>query len=290
MNGQSGQEQVTNTQNIPMLAAYNIIPETGWGVVQQTPVSFMEDFLLEHIQKLVARVLPPFILLLLLCIFIARKLAAPFIRLTDVMNQLALGKSVPIPNNQSHWNREADLLTKSVVIAIKAVNENNHQLTHAAMTDPLTGIPNRRKLNETMEEWADQNRLFSLVEIDIDHFKRINDTYGHQMGDEMLKTLAQTIQSVIREKDLCFRYGGEEFIALFPDTSGSEAYSIAEKVRIAVENKMKIEGKSVTISLGISQSPLQSASLEGLFKLADDALYRSKFEGRNRTTISGSSK
>lgn len=102
MNGQSGQEQVTNTQNIPMLAAYNIIPETGWGVVQQTPVSFMEDFLLDHIQKLVARVLPLFILLLLLCIFIARKLAAPFIRLTDVMNQLALGKSVPIPNNQAH--------------------------------------------------------------------------------------------------------------------------------------------------------------------------------------------
>ena len=290
MNGQSGQEQVTNTQNTPMLAAYNVIPETGWGVVQQTPVSFMEDLLIDHIQKLAARVLPPFILLLLLCIFIARKLAAPFIRLADVMNQLALGKSVPIPSNQSHWNREADLLTKSVVIAIKAVKENNHQLTHAAMTDPLTGIPNRRKLNETMEEWAGQNRLFSLVEIDIDHFKRINDTYGHQMGDEMLKTLVQVIQSVIREKDLCFRYGGEEFIVLFPDTAASEAYSIAEKVRMAVENKMKIEGKSVTISLGISQFPLQSASLEGLFKLADDALYRSKSEGRNRTTISGLSK
>ncbi|MCM3789257.1 sensor domain-containing diguanylate cyclase [Domibacillus indicus] len=286
MQGKSGAEQVTNKAGIPMLAAYSAIPEIGWGVVQQTPVSSMKDVLQNHIEKLVLRILPPFLLLLALSILIARKLAAPFMHLADLMNRLASGKAVPVPDERPHWNREADLLTKSVAIAIRAVKENNQKLTHAAITDPLTGIPNRRELDERMESWAAQNRRFSLVIIDIDHFKQINDTYGHQMGDETLKQLVSTIQSIVRKTDICFRYGGEEFIMLLPDTTGLEAYSIAEKVRIAVENKIKAGGRPVTISLGIAEFPLQSASLAELFQLADQALYQSKSEGRNRATIS----
>ncbi|MEM1506102.1 sensor domain-containing diguanylate cyclase [Domibacillus sp. 8LH] len=286
MKGQSGAERITNLAGVPMLAAYNVVPDIGWGVVQQTPVSYVQDVLLNHMKELAVRMLPPFLLLLTLAIMIARKLAAPFIYLAGLMNQLASGKPAEVPKEQSHWNREADFLTKSVMIAVKAVQENNQQLTRAARTDPLTGIPNRRELNEVMESWAAQRRPFSLVVIDVDYFKQINDTYGHHMGDETLKKLVATIRSVVRKTDLYFRYGGEEFVILFPHTTVLEAYSIAEKIRIDVENQIKIKERSVTISLGISEFPRQTSSLPELFQFADRALYQSKSEGRNRTTIS----
>ncbi|RBW69678.1 sensor domain-containing diguanylate cyclase [Bacillus taeanensis] len=285
MQGESGMERVTNTKGIPMLAAYSMIPETGWGVVQQTPVSYVEKLLSNHIQQLTLYILPPFFILLVISIYLARKLAEPFINLAEHVNQLASGQVVSVPIIQSHWNREADILSKSAAIAIEAVQKNNYKLIHAATTDPLTELPNRRKLNETMESWRSEGIVFSIIAFDIDRFKLVNDTYGHQEGDKVLKYLADTIQSMVRKTDLCFRYGGEEFVLLLPHTTSLEAYNIAEKIRITLEITSSPVGKPITISLGISEYPLHSSSLDELFRLADKALYQSKLEGRNRTTI-----
>jgi diguanylate cyclase (GGDEF)-like protein len=285
IDGESGMKRVTNTKGIPMLAAYSIVPETGWGVVQQTPVLYINEVLFDRIQKLILYMLPPFFLLLVLSIYLARKLAEPFITLAEHVNQLASGQVVSVPVIQSHWNREADILAKSTTIAIEAVQKNNYKLIHAATTDPLTELPNRRKLNETMESWRSEGLVFSLIAIDIDRFKLINDTYGHQDGDKVLKFLADTIQTIVRKTDICFRYGGEEFVLLLPHTTSLEAYNIAEKIRLILENTNSSVGKPITISLGISEYPLHSSSLDELFSLADKALYQSKLEGRNRTTI-----
>ncbi|MFJ8246925.1 diguanylate cyclase [Peribacillus asahii] len=285
LQGESGTQLVTNTKDIRMLAAYNVIPETGWGVIQQTPVSYVQELLKKHVQKLILYILPPFLILLFLSILVARMLAKPFIYLADLINQLGSGEQVLTPKTQSHWNREADLLTKSVCITIESVQKNNNKLTHAAMTDTLTELPNRRKLNEVMAIWANDRQLFSLIAIDIDYFKSVNDTYGHQAGDEVLKYLAKTVQSVVRKTDMFFRYGGEEFVLLLPNTKASETYDIAEIIRMTIENEISPVGRPITISLGISEFPLHSNSLDELFKYADEALYQSKLEGRNRTTI-----
>ncbi|WP_335871514.1 sensor domain-containing diguanylate cyclase [Bacillus sp. 2205SS5-2] len=283
--GESGVAQVTNTKGVKMLAAYNQIPETGWGVVQQTPLSYVEKLLFKRIQEQVFYILPPFTLLLFLSVLLARKLARPIIHLADLVNQLAAGKSVETPGIQSHWNREADLLTKSVLIAIQSVQENNQELTNAAMTDSLTGLPNRRKLNEVMNLWASGGNVFSVVVVDIDRFKVVNDTYGHPVGDEVLKFLAHTVQSLLRTEDLFFRYGGEEFVLLLPHTRSFEAYGMGEKIRLIIEKTTTPTGKPVTISLGISEYPLHSNSMEELFRQADKALYQSKYNGRNLSTI-----
>ena len=288
--GKSGMELVTNTKGIPMLAAYGHVPGADWGIVQQTPYSFVHGLLMDQLQQLLKNGLLPFLLLLLLSIFIARKLAAPFIRLADLVNRLGEGKEISQPLQDAlikpHWNREADLLTKSVVVAFDLLDKNNQQLTLSALTDSLTGLPNRRKMDEVLNGWASENRLFSLLVLDIDHFKSINDTYGHQMGDETLKTIAATIQTVIRKRDYCFRYGGEEFVLLLLETDALGAYHLAEKIRERIEGIQIIPGKTITVSLGLSEFPTHTNSVDELFRLADQALYQSKAEGRNRITIS----
>ncbi|MBM7660101.1 diguanylate cyclase (GGDEF)-like protein [Bacillus mesophilus] len=283
--GESGTQRVTNTKGTAMLAAYSYVPETGWGVVQQTPVSYIEVLLDDHIQTLILYVMPPFLILLMLSILLARKLARPFNHLSELVNQLAAGKVVEIPETLSHWNREADILTKSVLIAIESVQENNHKLTEVAMTDSLTNLPNQRKFNQVMESWILEKKLFSLIVLDIDHFKLVNDTYGHKVGDEVLKEFSEVVQSTIRKTDLFFRYGGEEFVLLLPDINSIEAHRIAEKIRVLFENRVSVTGDYITISIGISEFPLHSASFDELFIFADRALYQSKENGRNTTTI-----
>ncbi|WP_158217596.1 sensor domain-containing diguanylate cyclase [Lottiidibacillus patelloidae] len=285
MQGKSGMEQVTNTNGIPMLAAYSYVPEIGWGVVQQTPVSFIDKVILSHHVKMILYMLAPFLIILMISILIARKLAAPFKNLAEIVNRVAEGKSVTIPDDQTHWNWEAEMLTKSARIAIKAVQENNERLMATATTDALTNIPNRSKLNTIMENLADINQVFSIVVIDIDRFKDVNDTYGHQKGDEVLKFLANMLKTASRKEDFYFRYGGEEFVLLLPQTKSKEAFLVAEKIRLKVEKTDSPVGSPITISLGIAEFPKNSGKLEELFSKADKALYESKLNGRNRTTI-----
>lgn len=283
--GQSGMERVTNSEGKQMLAAYNYIPEIGWLVVQQTPFSYIDGLLTKHVQNLLLIFLIPFIILLIVSLSFARKLAKPFIDLADVVNQFGTDKQIQPPVFNSHWNREADLLTKSLIIAIEAVENNNILLKEEAMTDALTGLANRKKLNKAISYLANEGQLFSLVAIDIDRFKLINDNYGHQVGDEVLKFLAQTVQSLIRTNDGFYRFGGEEFILLLPNSNSSEAYSLSEKIRTTLANTISPVGKPITISLGISEFPYHTDSIDDLFLFADKALYQSKENGRNHTTI-----
>lgn len=124
--------------------------------------------------------------------------------------------------------------------------------------------------------------------IDIDDFKRLNDSHGHLMGDEVLKSVARTLKNQIRTVDIAARYGGEEFILVLPETDLSGASIVAEKVRQAVE---KIEmpdgphGLRVTISLGLAVFPLHADHKEALIRSADEALYASKHAGKNRVSI-----
>ncbi|WP_198135539.1 sensor domain-containing diguanylate cyclase [Ureibacillus sinduriensis] len=283
--GQSGRERIFNSEGVEMLAAYNYLSEMGWGVVQQTPVSYVDGQLKEHIQNLLLIFLFPFIILLMVSLNFARKLAKPFIDLADVVNQFGTDARIKPPVFNSHWNREADLLTKSLIIAIEAVENNNNLLKEEAMTDALTGLSNRKKLNKSMSRLAEDRQLFSLIAIDIDRFKLINDNYGHQMGDKVLKFLARTVQSNMRAGDGFYRFGGEEFILLLPDTKSKEAYLIAENMRTTIANTISPVGKPITISLGISEFPLHSNTIENLFLFADRALYQSKENGRNQTTV-----
>jgi diguanylate cyclase (GGDEF)-like protein len=169
-------------------------------------------------------------------------------------------------------------------------------LENMAFLDGLTGIANRRQFDQELEkEWRRmmrQNTPISLLLMDIDYFKKFNDHYGHAVGDDCLRHVAQTIAKVIkRPGDLVARYGGEEFAVILPNTNEPGAYAVAEAMRFAVDHlklphAASIGTDHVTISLGLtSEIPDRQGNLQDLVNRADEALYRAKSSGRNQVQI-----
>ena len=167
-----------------------------------------------------------------------------------------------------------------------------NQLENIAFTDSLTGAYNRRyfmkKAEEEFRSFAPAERSTAIIMLDIDHFKKINDTYGHPAGDEVLKSVTSAVQRTLRAEDLFARYGGEEFIILLrnmsQETVGRLALRIRERVANTVSNYMGTEIK-VTISLGIAMRSENVDLLDDVIKRADEALYRAKANGRNRVEV-----
>ncbi len=165
----------------------------------------------------------------------------------------------------------------------------NKELTKLTNIDPLTGIYNRRYFYNISKELIAltkrENRELSLAIIDIDDFKQINDTHGHDIGDDVLKLLVKKVRETIRNSDILIRFGGEEFIVLLSNTSSKQAMIVMEKVREVIEEQKFMKNVSFTISIGISEHIKEEIAIESLFKRADLALYSAKESGKNRVEI-----
>jgi len=163
-----------------------------------------------------------------------------------------------------------------------------HEALIAASTDPLTGTGNRKALNEALNHeinLAQRNDTpLSVVMFDFDHFKNINDGYGHQFGDKVLKEIIQEVKQAIRKTDLLFRYGGEEFMLLLHKTSLTNAAAVADKIRERIANKViNFEQQAINVSVSMGAATLHEGDITStLIERADDALYHAKDLGRNR--------
>lgn len=162
------------------------------------------------------------------------------------------------------------------------------ELERVSITDKLTNLYNRRKLdielNKEIERAIRYKQKFSVMLMDIDFFKKVNDTYGHQVGDYVLQTFANILKKNIRNSDILGRYGGEEFMIISPQTKQDEALILAEKLRKNVEESFFDEVKHITMSVGIASWQGEQTA-QDLLKIADEALYVAKQEGRNRCVI-----
>ncbi len=194
------------------------------------------------------------------------------------------------PRQYTHDDvRVLSILSNSASIAIDNARRSE-ELSEMAYTDSLTNLANRRAFMEVLEREANRarryNRPFSVVMLDLDHFKEYNDTFGHPAGDIALQVTAQVIRETIRDTDYPARYGGEEFILLLPEVDADEALHLAERIRLALETQPWGEGKNLrrqlTISGGIATMPEDTDDSEELIHLADEVLYHSKRLGRNR--------
>lgn len=231
--------------------------------------------------------LPFLILILVLAWWVASRIAKPLHTLAKFSDEATL-KPVPaedIPDIDSSYY-EVRLLSQSVKIALQNMNQDLTHLRHEVNIDELTGLVNRRGFDSVMAGWLKSNVPFALILIDIDHFKQVNDTYGHVIGDEVLRYLARLMQLVASEEDVCFRYGGEEFGILIRHCGLGRAKDLADRLREQLAMTKSPTGQPITISAGISASPAHGHSAEQLVMRADEALYHSKENGRDRTTVS----
>ncbi len=191
-----------------------------------------------------------------------------------------------IPFYEEELNLRVDLQIK-LYEKIKKLNEVNSKLKELSFKDPLTLLFTRRAMFELLEaefERAQRNNSdLSIVMFDIDHFKNVNDTYGHQKGDEILEMFANTLKESIRDYDTPARVGGEEFLLLLPYTNKETAFIVAERVRNNVKKK-EVDGIKITISGGIStKSELKDGEkITSLIKIADERLYKAKESGRDK--------
>jgi diguanylate cyclase (GGDEF)-like protein len=187
---------------------------------------------------------------------------------------------------------DADALGAQISVFLR-IKESHGQLRAQAVIDKLTGIYNRRYLDEQLGvRFAEAQRYsapFSIGLIDIDHFKKVNDTHGHQVGDQVLAETAALIRRQMRKEDLLARYGGEEFAVMLPHTDRLGAAILAERVREAVEEHSFVVSCAtiaITISMGLASFPLDSVENDfELLKLTDKRLYEAKNSGRNQTVF-----
>ncbi|MFL5770331.1 MAG: GGDEF domain-containing protein, partial [Chloroflexota bacterium] len=210
-------------------------------------------------------------------------------RLIKAAEQLAAG-TLGVTVRASERGRGLD---NRLARAINTISAKLSETTDAAQTDKLTGVANRRALlvdlfNE-VERANRYERPLSVAFVDIDHFKAVNDTYGHAVGDDVLRGVAQALQSNLRATDMVGRYGGEEFMLILTETDVEEGAALSEKLRELIERKrFSIDGNpelSVTISIGIAGGTGQLLRMESLIRDADAAMYSAKSLGRNQTYI-----
>lgn len=280
INGESGTAQIVNSQGKEFFVGYAFEEKTGWGIVSQTPTTVLKEPIRNLLKNMVIQSVPLFICILFLAGILASNLTKPLSDLAS-FSEDAFNKKKAVPIDalkvQSHIY-EIHQLYHHLRSHIDLLNQQ-------IQIDGLTGIANRKTFDNEITDYVNYHIPFSLIMLDIDKFKRVNDTYGHLVGDEVLKYLASTMLEFQSQEDLCFRYGGEEFGILLKNKTEADAYWTAERLRKYMADTESPTGTPITISIGVTSMQQSDKHPKDIIERADAALYSSKANGRNKTTI-----
>jgi diguanylate cyclase (GGDEF)-like protein len=228
-------------------------------------------------------------------------LVAPIKALLLLLLMVSAIVSLHFAEQSSIFNNSFQLLafiTTTVITSIFAyifayrTHLQRQELRHLATTDPLTGAATRHsltdELTEAIQQYQQKNILSGLMLLDLDHFKRINDNFGHQSGDQILSQLVPLLKQMIRQQDSVFRYGGEEFVLLIKEIQLADLHRLAEKIRHAVWHQLTLpDGSALTTSIGLA-TVQHATDWESWLQNADVALYQAKHQGRNQVVIATS--
>ena len=284
----------------------------GWRVVLRQPLqAAVEPMQILHQQLLLFGMIAT-VLFALIAYRSATRISRPIEQLADAMRHIELRDQPPVyPDSKDEiyeirqlsesiqsmtgsllrHERELEMLNASLEQQVRerteALSIANQELERLATVDGLTGLNNRRRfdtrLNESFQLLRRTGRTFCLVLVDVDHFKAVNDQYGHQTGDEVLRQLARLLTRCTRVTDFVARYGGEEFVVLVPDLQEEhEGVTVAEKIRATVAAATFPSVGRVTVSLGLSTARKADTNVAEVVERADKALYDAKQQGRNR--------
>jgi diguanylate cyclase (GGDEF)-like protein len=284
-----GSMKTVTREGIPTLSFWSRSSVTGWSVGIGIPREILERDLIHTMTWLAAGLATLLVVGLGLAWLAGQRIAGSVRALTEPAIALGKGKSVPVPEVSIQESaevavalRQAGELLAARRASLVAVNQELEQL---ARVDALTGLQNRNSANERLRQeflrLKRSDHLYAVLFMDIDDFKAINDTYGHDTGDQVLRQLAAVLKDTLRESDFVARYGGEEFLAILPETNAEGALRLAETVRHTVSRQSFPVAEPVTVSIGVAMATDRDQSEDGAVRRADTALYQAKAGGRN---------
>ncbi len=209
-------------------------------------------------------------------------------RIHEMRGLRKTGETFPIELSVAMWGVGGKTFFSGIIRDITKRKQLESEMQILATTDTLTHVFNRIKYDELMKREIERVRRYnhplSIIMFDIDHFKKVNDTYGHMVGDSVLCALAQIVKENLRETDSLIRWGGEEFVIIAPETDLQEAGKLARRIRKAAESYQFDQVGRVTISLGVTRF-LKDDTEDAFIKRVDDAMYTAKKKGRNRVEV-----
>ncbi len=269
----------------PSLAGFDTVKSSGWVIITLHPYQNVIDSINGVMRSVLYEGAPVMALTLIALTLLAFSIANPLRLLAVSASKMEEPDVIEKIKKVPSWYFEVDQLKRVILFGTVLLHKRIGKLSLLAHTDPLTGLLNRRGIYESIELILSKSNQVAAIMIDIDHFKRVNDTYGHNVGDDVIRLLAKNIKQGARESDLICRTGGEEFLALLPDTDMTQAADIAERLRKKVEKMPLPIPENITISLGVTCFIPGMEQIDSVLKIADDALYQAKHEGRNRVVI-----
>ncbi len=305
-----GQRYLTSVVPVPPTHSTQL----GWQIVLRQPAAIAAGGANALRNQLVGLGAGAAALFAWLAYRIARRISRPLEQLTLTVQSVEAGERAPVfPRNAdileiAHLSQSLDAMTQNllrhegelerqnaeleqrVAERTEALRAANEELAHHATIDALTAVANRRRFEERLREawllYQRSQRTYALMLLDIDHFKAVNDTHGHQAGDAVLQHFAALLQSGVRATDFVARYGGEEFVVLLPDTPDADtALRVAEKIRLAVDSAPFPVVQHLTVSIGLSLCQPSDSDAHSGIERADQALYQAKRGGRNRVMV-----
>ncbi|RUO40451.1 diguanylate cyclase [Aliidiomarina taiwanensis] len=282
--GTHGATPIVNSKGIDMLAGFAPVELAGWGIVAQRPLTATLAPLNSHMKQVILQN-SPLILLILLGVWLASTL------ISRPLWHLAKSTSPQDPTPRQHinviraWYFEAAQLKSAIIKSTELLNQRIQELYNDSQTDPMTGLLNRRGMQHVLEQYELNETPFAVMMCDLDHFKVINDTYGHDIGDQVIITFAALLKQLdVAGITLC-RSGGEEFIVLIPHSTKAEACTHAQSLHAHLAQTSLPLNAPVTVSIGVAEWTGPTDTVHSVLKVADQALYKAKEQGRN-TTVS----
>ena len=285
LRGETGNLDAPNYIGIPMLAGFAPVPDTHWAVVAQQPRELALAPLHELMRKVLLYIVPASLIGFLLMLWVTYWLIKPLRQLAHGATHLSASETANELHGINAWYVEAAAIRRALITAERLLQEKFGKLRQEAQSDALTGLANRRALQLALDALMESERAYAVLALDIDFFKRVNDTYGHDAGDDVLKHLGEVLRQNSRLHDLPCRVGGEEFTMLLPDTTLADARRIAERIREAVEQADTPHCGKLTLSVGVACRQPDTEQAETLLKQADEMLYKAKQNGRNRVEV-----
>jgi diguanylate cyclase (GGDEF)-like protein len=260
-----------------------VVPKTGWKLVALIPKETLEREIEPIRERTITIGVMSGFLAVLMGIFFSHTMIGRIKRIMDDMEEFQKGNLKV--QSDCHGNDEITQLNRKFNHMVISLQNAMSEMEQMSMVDGLTKVYNHKymydRLDQEIQEARRYGKRLSVVMVDIDHFKKVNDHYGHQVGDYVLSELAVFIKNSLRSIDIVGRYGGEEFMVILPETELEQGHMVADKIRQRVESlRWEYEDLKITISGGVTEW-MEESALE-LVKRADDLLYKAKNNGRNR--------